>query len=113
MSLHGAILVACPITRFSFKSFGPLAYSTLNLAARSNFTDCKKNLGCSYANPYPSKAAAEAGYQPTNHANAGLVLAADLNAGVVGKSSRNHEGRGQNVLFADYHVQYLTKQNVG
>ncbi len=39
--------------------------------------------------------------------NPAFVLAADLNPGTgAGQNSRNHERRGQNVLYADYHVEW-------
>jgi prepilin-type N-terminal cleavage/methylation domain-containing protein len=83
-------------------------------SSRSNFTDYKKNLAYSYANPYPSSAAVSAGYLLTNKIHPTFVLAADLNPGTgAGKNSRNHEGRGQNVLFADNHVDWETKTNCG
>jgi prepilin-type N-terminal cleavage/methylation domain-containing protein len=77
-----------------------------DVLSRSNFTDYKANLSYSYANPYPSAAAVAAGYQFTNKMNPQLALAADLNPGVAGQNSRNHERRGQNVLFADNHVDW-------
>ena len=78
-----------------------------NISARSNFTDYKKNLGYSLANPYPDARAVAAGYQFTNRMNPAFALAACMNPGMgPGKNSRNHEGRGQNVLFADYHVEW-------
>src|SRR4051812_33742289 len=40
-----------------------------DLANRSNFTDFRKNLAYSYANPYPSAAAVTAGYGLTNRIN--------------------------------------------
>ncbi len=74
---------------------------------RSNFTNVDKNLSYSYANPYPSKAAAAAGYRLNNRMNQGFAMAADLNPGTgPGKNSRNHEGHGQNVLYADSHVEW-------
>ncbi|MBV8782105.1 MAG: hypothetical protein JO353_11980 [Phycisphaerae bacterium] len=80
---------------------------TTDPTSQSNFTHYKQNLGYSYANPYPSNAAANAGYQFTNKMNAGFALMADLNPGTgPGKNSRNHEGRGQNVLYADTHVAW-------
>ncbi len=84
-----------------------------NLVARSNFTDYKKNLGYSYANPYPNAAAVNAGYQMTSKMVPGLAVAACLNSGIVGKNSRNHEFRGQNVLFADSHVDWTTTPKRG
>jgi prepilin-type N-terminal cleavage/methylation domain-containing protein len=74
--------------------------------SRSNFTDYKKNLAYSYANPYSNAAAVSASYQLTNKMNPAFALAADLNPGVAGINSRNHERRGQNVLFADMHVDW-------
>jgi len=83
-------------------------------SSRSNFTDYTKNLAYSYANPYPSKSATDAGYKLMNKINSAFAIAADLNPGTgVGKNSRNHEGRGQNVLFADDHVDWETKTNCG
>jgi prepilin-type N-terminal cleavage/methylation domain-containing protein/prepilin-type processing-associated H-X9-DG protein len=81
--------------------------------SRSNFTDYQKNLAYSYANPYPSQAAADAGYQLKNRMNPALAVAADLNPGVAGKNSRNHEGRGQNVLYADNHVEWTDTPKCG
>ena len=78
-----------------------------DLSIRSNFTDYKKNLGYSFANPYPDAAAAAQGYQFVNRFKPAFVLAACLNPGTgPGKNSRNHEGRGQNVLYADYHGEW-------
>lgn len=77
-----------------------------NLAARSNFTDYRKNLGYSYANPYPDAAAVAAGYQLNNRLNAEFAVAADLNPGLSDDNSKNHEDEGQNVLFGDGHVDW-------
>lgn len=85
-----------------------------DLSQRSNFTDYKKNLGYSFANPYPDANAVAAGYQFINKMNPAFALAADLNPGTgAGKNSRNHEGRGQNVLFADYHVEWKSTSLCG
>ena len=81
--------------------------------SRSNFTAYKHNLGYSYANPYANTAAVASGFLFTNKINPGFVLAADLNPGVAGQNSRNHEKRGQNVLFADIHVQWETTTQCG
>jgi prepilin-type N-terminal cleavage/methylation domain-containing protein/prepilin-type processing-associated H-X9-DG protein len=91
-----------------------------------NFTDWTKNLSYSFADPYPDKAAADAGYRLTNHIRGDFPIASDLNPGikinpkvdvtaaVIGGSSRimedanslNHEQDGQNVLYADGHVTF-------
>ncbi len=85
-----------------------------NLGNRSNFTDFHLNLAYSYANPYPNQTATDATYQFNNRMNPAFALAADLNPGKgAGKNSRNHEGRGQNVLYADGHVTWESGTNVG
>lgn len=78
-----------------------------NLATHSNFTDWRKSLAYSYADPYPSTAAAAAGYRFSNNRNPTFPVMADMNPGTgPGQNSRNHERDGQNVLFADQHVEY-------
>jgi prepilin-type N-terminal cleavage/methylation domain-containing protein/prepilin-type processing-associated H-X9-DG protein len=90
-----------------------------NITGRSNFTDYRKNLGYSYANPYPDAAAVAAGYRLTNRMNPAFAVAADLNSGQInaktGKSdnSANHEDEGQNVLFADGHVEWKRESDCG
>jgi prepilin-type N-terminal cleavage/methylation domain-containing protein/prepilin-type processing-associated H-X9-DG protein len=84
-----------------------------DFSIRSNFTDYTKNLSYSFANPYPDAAAVAKGYQLSNKMNAAFAIAADLNPGKVGKNSRNHEGRGQNVLFADSHVEWEQSYKCG
>ena len=97
---------------------------TAAVSSRSNFTDYKKNLAYSFANPYPSVAATNAGYRLTNKLSAEFAIAADMNPGVDTRSnvflasttaskstlektnSDNHEREGQNVLFGDCHVSW-------
>jgi prepilin-type N-terminal cleavage/methylation domain-containing protein/prepilin-type processing-associated H-X9-DG protein len=93
---------------------------------QSNFSNWQLNLGYSFADPYPSSSAANAGYRLTNHLPAQFALAADRNPGVhppnsdatgatsssserqiENANSTNHEKDGQNVLFADWHVDFL------
>jgi prepilin-type N-terminal cleavage/methylation domain-containing protein len=103
-----------------------------NPMTHSNFTDQAKNLGYSFANPYPSTAAISAGYRLTNRMPSAFVLAADRNPGVnlpfsdvtaatdkatehaiEYSNSLNHERDGQNVLFGDQHVDFLRSQLCG
>jgi len=92
---------------------------------RSNFTDIKKHLGYSIANPYPDPAASAGGYKWVGRLTAEFALAADINPGnlkpyddvltptasspwsVMKKAnSENHERDGQNVLYVDGHVTW-------
>jgi len=99
-----AELLICPygdITSFEPDPADPLTHS--------NFTDYHKNLGYSYANPYPPKTVEDAGYRLGRTTNATFAVAADLNPGPRAKpagNSRNHEDEGQNVLWGDGHVTW-------
>jgi len=94
---------------------------------QGNFTDYNKNLGYSFANMYPSSAAAAKGYKWGGKFSTDFVIAADLNPGPGSTApfdrltavtptspssvrekgnSNNHESEGQNVLYADGHVVY-------
>ena len=95
-------------------------------AEQANFTAYGKNLGYSYANPYPDDAAVAKGYKLTNRVGAAFAVMADLNPGVsVARkadpflptptspmsdmrkaNSENHEQEGENVLYGDGHVVY-------
>jgi prepilin-type N-terminal cleavage/methylation domain-containing protein/prepilin-type processing-associated H-X9-DG protein len=93
-------------------------------AKHSNFTDWTVNLAYSFANPFPSQGARDGGYRLTSHLRPDFPIAADLNPGVTqyanvtaaapgasekileNANSRNHEQDGQNVLYADGHVEF-------
>jgi prepilin-type N-terminal cleavage/methylation domain-containing protein/prepilin-type processing-associated H-X9-DG protein len=96
-----------------------------NPQMHSNFTDWTKNLAYSFANPYPSALVANAGYRLTSHLRGDFPIASDLNPGVKPPradvtaaapgaiartiehaNSLNHEQDGQNVLYADGHVEF-------
>ena len=65
-------------------------------------------------NPYPTPAAAAAGWKYTNLLGSDDALAADMNPGTTpDANSRNHGGLGQNVLYADGHVSFETTPNAG
>jgi len=95
-----------------------------NLTGRSNFTNYRQNLAYSFANPYPSTAAVNAGYRLASNLRSDFAMASDMNPGVDQQSnvfnavqgasnstlettnSDNHEREGQNVLFGDGHVDW-------
>jgi len=94
---------------------------------RSNFTDIPTNLTYSYIVPFPSTTAMDAGFKLNYTLTSDFAIAADINPGILGgtppdnvtkvapSSSRkdmadgntnNHNGDGQNVLYADGHVEF-------
>ena len=105
-----AVVFTCPLTDVNTFEPDPAARPE----SRSNFTDFRKNVGYSYANPYPDAAAEAAGYRLNTRLGAAFAVAADLNPGTGDSSnSRNHESRGQNVLFGDGHVEWLDSPLAG
>ena len=93
----------------------------------SNFTDIPTNLTYSYIVPFPSTTAMDAGFKLNYTLTSDFAIAADINPGTIGgtpsdnvtkvqpTSSRkdmadgntnNHNGDGQNVLYADGHVEF-------
>jgi prepilin-type processing-associated H-X9-DG protein len=109
----------CPATADTADQFGDPANAATD---RSNFTS-SQNLSYSYANPYPNAKAVAAGYKLDQNVDATFAVAADINPGTDALlklnpdpngfmvpmptgNSPNHGGDGQNVLFADGHVEY-------
>ena len=103
---------------------------------RSNFTKLPDNLSYSHANPYPDANVESGGYVRDRSASftPDFVLAADINPGKSSGSGRdvtlpkdesaptaemqkansaNHGGKGQNVLYADAHVDFVNHPFVG
>ncbi len=122
-----AALFVCPYNDAT--SFTP---DPVDPAGRSNFTDQRRNLAYSFADPYPSAAAAASGYALTSRLSAAVPVGADKNPGrgegtddvyaatpgspasvMEEANSPNHEREGQNVLYADGHVTYEPTPFVG
>jgi prepilin-type processing-associated H-X9-DG protein len=91
---------------------------------RATFTDWRKNLSYSMQNPYPEEWA-KIGLKHMGSISDELAIAADMNPGTAGAdddvtkpnatssaslmkiaNSNNHGGEGQNVLYADGHVEF-------
>ncbi len=112
----------CPSTDVTRDLYGGGANTALN---RSNFTDWRKNLSYSLAVPYVNFDDELRRKRFNGAGDAAFALAADLNPGIgdgfdvtaVSESSSskdmrnanspNHQGDGQNVLFADGHVEFV------
>jgi len=104
---------------------------------RSNFTNIPTNLTYSYICPFPSQGAMDAGFKLNYTLTSDFAIAADMNpgkvpTGTVGQqdavdkvkptsprkemqdgNSNNHNGDGQNVLYADGHVEFQNTPFVG
>jgi type II secretory pathway pseudopilin PulG len=99
---------------------------------RSNFTDVRQNLSYSMQNPYASETAQVAGFQWSRNVHKDFVIMADLNPGVAGEgddvlgispampppqlrlgNSNNHRKTGQNVLYIDGRVEFVSSPFVG
>jgi hypothetical protein len=98
-----------------------------NWTSRSNFED-QNELSYSYQNPYPTVAARDAGFVFNNSLTSDFAVMADLNPGgdallTITPQSRstdlrkgnspNHDYDGQQVLYADGHVDWSSSPFVG
>jgi prepilin-type N-terminal cleavage/methylation domain-containing protein/prepilin-type processing-associated H-X9-DG protein len=112
----------CPSSQGERDSFGGKS-----VQERSNFTSIPLNLTYSYICPFPAKAARDAGFKLNYTLTSDFAIAGDINPGTVGgnpiddvvkprqnsarndiskANSNNHNGDGQNVLYADGHVEF-------
>jgi prepilin-type processing-associated H-X9-DG protein len=107
----------CPATGLKPDDYGG---GTHTFREKANFPSAQ-TLSYSYADPYPSEAAAAKGYGLNQGLDAEFVLVADMNPGtgaltqltlhstaaeMRNGNSNNHSGDGQNVLYADGHVEF-------
>jgi len=118
-----AAVFVCPSSGATPDTFGGGSNTS---ASQNNFTNIQQNLSYSYANPYPDQTAAAAGFKMINGIDPTFAVAADINPGTSGGptnnvlavtttsntagtqqgNSNNHAQIGQNVLFADGHVEF-------
>jgi prepilin-type N-terminal cleavage/methylation domain-containing protein/prepilin-type processing-associated H-X9-DG protein len=94
---------------------------------RSNFTEIPLNLTYSYVAPFPTQTARDAGFKLNYTLTSDFAIASDMNPGNTGgnptdnvtivkpssarnvmanANTNNHNGDGQNVLYADGHVEF-------
>lgn len=107
----------CPASAATPDNFGGRPHTVIE---KSNFPSADF-LSYSYANPYPSAAAARLGYKLKQGISPDFAVAADMNPGsdalttlTLGSpiselrkgNSLNHNGDGQNVLYGDGHVEF-------
>lgn len=104
-------LVVCPASDLAGgeKPFALPSLSELNLLSGSALADMQRRMGGSYG--YHLGHFAEGRHcAPRDRGRANFALMADMPDSHRGNSvSANHGGRGQNVLFEDGHVAYLTE----
>jgi len=118
-----AAVFTCPSSGATTDTYGGGSNTS---ASQNNFTNIQLNLSYSYANPFPDATAQGAGYKLVNGIDPTFAVAADINPGTTGSptdnvlsvtttsnssgqqegNSNNHSKIGQNVLFADGHVEF-------
>jgi len=108
-------------------------FKNLSKEQVSNWSNIQQNLSYSYIVPFPSKAASDAGFKLNTTLSSDFAVAADINPGVTGSNpidnvlvapnaarsdlansnTNNHNGDGQNVLYADGHVDWSSSPYCG
>jgi len=115
----------CPSSNQTPDTYGGSSNTALN---QVTFTSLTSNLSYSYANPYPDINALGSGYALRSGIDPTFAVMADINPGTAGNSgndnvmavapgsnglqmrqanSNNHQKDGQNVLYADGHVDFM------
>jgi prepilin-type N-terminal cleavage/methylation domain-containing protein/prepilin-type processing-associated H-X9-DG protein len=115
-------IMICPSSQGERDTFG-----NKSVQDRSNFTEIPLNLTYSYQNPFPTLNASNAGFKLNYTLTSDFAIAGDINPGITGgnpsddvrhpkynsartdmqkANTNNHNGDGQNVLYADGHVEF-------
>jgi prepilin-type N-terminal cleavage/methylation domain-containing protein/prepilin-type processing-associated H-X9-DG protein len=120
----------CPSSGASPDQFGGGSSVALN---RANWSGIANNLSYSYACPFPDSTSLSAGFRMNASMDPTFAVAADINPGSIPATtdnptavtpnsagtllqmgnSNNHTKQGQNVLFADGHVEFDNNPFVG
>jgi len=118
----------------NYQGSSATAFAGATAQNKSSFSQ-KKNLSYSYVNVYPTQAAVANGYKVNNTVGAEFAICADISpAGSAAGSnydglksalenspqsiikkanSPNHQGAGQNVLYGDFHADFLQNSFCG
>jgi prepilin-type N-terminal cleavage/methylation domain-containing protein/prepilin-type processing-associated H-X9-DG protein len=112
----------CPSSNAEMDRYG--SAPGISAQSKTSFTNWRKNLSYSLANPYPEEAVVREGYKLNSTTGAEFAIAADINPGVGNPydvtiptessstqvmqraNSPNHQGQGQNVLYGDGHATF-------
>ena len=133
--ISSAVFV-CPSSNASADSYGSTASQTLSAVDRCNWTytgNMATVCSYSYADCFPSLTAVGSGYKLVEGMDPGLAIMSDINPGITGAvgavgvgdnvllpntsssalqkkygNSNNHGKDGQEVLYADGHVEFQT-----
>jgi len=122
-------IFVCPSSNATPDTYGPSAGSTSSALNRTSFTSVQGNLSYSYACPFANSAVVGAGFKMNATIDPTFAVAADINPGIAPtgtdnvlnfqggangvQNSNNHNKAGQNVLYADGHVEFQQSINVG
>jgi prepilin-type N-terminal cleavage/methylation domain-containing protein/prepilin-type processing-associated H-X9-DG protein len=131
----------CPSSNGEKFDYGGGAQTALNWSNwRGGTTPISQNLSYSYQNPYADNGAVSGGFKLNNSVSAEFAVAADINPGAPSDplgggsgsndnvllvtstssakdmrwaNSNNHDEDGQNVLFGDGHVEFVSNPFTG
>jgi prepilin-type processing-associated H-X9-DG protein len=119
-------IFVCPSSGATPDTYGGGTNTALN---RTSFTSVQNNLSYSYACPFANTAVVAAGFKMNASIDPTFAIAADINPGTTpaatdnallypgaanaASNSNNHNKAGQNVLYADGHVEFQQSVNVG
>lgn len=125
----GSEVYTCPSSGAVKDDFGGAGRTAAN---RSNFSDYRKDLSYSFANPYPDDSGVAGKYDlyaasispffatgadinpgPSGNPAALAVTTASSSRQIRQANSPNHGGKGQNVLYGDGHVDWQTTPLAG
>jgi prepilin-type N-terminal cleavage/methylation domain-containing protein len=119
----------CPSAAQVPDNYGGGTFTALN---QVSFSSISQNLSYSFANPYPDLTSQNAGFRMVQGMEPTFAMAGDMNPGTLAANdnvlaptttssstfmklanSNNHNKDGQNVLYADSHVEFQNNPFVG